>query len=189
MITNQIDIDKLKDKDMSGLSILGIAARNDFKFPFKVKRIKDSLGLGGYQDVTIIEAIYKDQDGLRTNNETLTTVQCAEVNDYILYEDQIIFGDEPKEFTPEQLEFMEILASKDEEIFNLKKERDDHFRSCDLFGHCVCCDQKKIFISKYYNSKKLLEQAVGYIEGASEYHYSLRKDEREQWIKDYSELK
>jgi hypothetical protein len=86
LLTKQMT--KVIDEALKPMSIIEIKEKFNLSFPFRVKRVKDSIGNGSWMGVTIITAIFKVNNGVfRTNNGNNKSNQHAEVQDYILYEE------------------------------------------------------------------------------------------------------
>lgn len=85
LLTRQIT--KIVDNAIKPMSILEIKEKFNLSFPFEVKRVKDSYGAGTWKGTTTITNIFhKVNETCYTNNENTTSRQCAEVQDYILFE-------------------------------------------------------------------------------------------------------
>lgn len=95
LLTKQIQ--KLEDEALKPMSILEIKEKFNLNFPFKVKRVKlgydkktNIVGLP-FEFTTITEIKKHLELGFITNNKIESNVQlwvqCAEVQDYILYEE------------------------------------------------------------------------------------------------------
>jgi uncharacterized protein YlxP (DUF503 family) len=86
---------KLKEDALKPMSIIELKEKFNLSFPFKVNRIKFSYSDKHpqvFMGVTTVTEIRLSSDkGLRTNNQFIENgkcwSQCANVQDYILYEE------------------------------------------------------------------------------------------------------
>ncbi len=91
LLTKQIT--KLEEDALKPMSILEIKEKFNLSFPFKVKRVKQSINpeLGLIFEFSIINEIIKTNPGYGTNNvitqHNKRWRQDANVQDYILFEE------------------------------------------------------------------------------------------------------
>lgn len=87
-------VQKIIDESVKPMSIVAIKDKYNLQFPFKVKRVKDSKGSGKFLGITLISKIVQVDLTTRenrictvTNNEDGEDYQSAELQDYILFEE------------------------------------------------------------------------------------------------------
>lgn len=90
-------VQKLIDDSVKPMSISQIKEKFNLSFPFKVKRVQDTVGAGTFQGISTISSIFigitkrsVTNNYLITNNQEDNTetlhMQLSEVPDYILFE-------------------------------------------------------------------------------------------------------